>query len=118
MCLLGNLLDAEEIVVCDFEASFRYCIDIHTRWDRPLPLAIDHGHTYFLTSSTIDSTDTACACVQRYRSAVHRSIVIFTFLLNAGEQQRAACREYRRYYKSSSRKSITIARFFYISNWT
>lgn len=51
--------------MCGFRASFRYCVYRRTHpVDRPLALAIDHGHAYFLTSPTISSTDTACTCVQ------------------------------------------------------
>jgi len=48
--------------------------------DRPLPLAIDHGHAYFLTSSTIGSTDSVrvCATLQIRGAQVDRYTHVLT----------------------------------------
>lgn len=110
---LDNLLwRTGEIVIPAFVKPPSGCISMHRYIhthpvDRPLPLAIDHGHAYFLTSFD-NRSNTACTALLRYRSVAldtGRSLCPRCTLNVSNNVMHARC---KRCYKSSSRASFDL----------
>jgi len=69
--------------------------------DRPLPLAIDHGHAYFLIFSTIVQRYAPYAtCATDLRTGLRRRVLYAHVLAQRGQWRDARV---NRYYKSPSR---------------